>query len=55
VQGPDHRDTLSTRGNLAATYQLARRLRDAIPQYERAVIDSERMLGPGDIETLTTR
>ena len=55
VQGQDHRDTLSTRGNLAAAYQLARRLQDAIPQYERAVADSERMLGPGDVETLTTR
>ncbi|HXO22949.1 MAG TPA: tetratricopeptide repeat protein, partial [Streptosporangiaceae bacterium] len=36
-------------------YQQARRLTDAIPQYERALADSERMLGAGDMETLTTR
>ena len=53
--GPDHRDTLTARSNLAAAYQVARRLNEAIPAYERAVTDSERMLGAGDMETITTR
>src|SRR5207302_3553276 len=50
-----HWDTLVARSNLAACYQQAARLTDAIPQYERALADSERILGAGDPETLTTR
>ena len=34
---------------------MARRLNEAIPAYERAVAESERMLGAGDMETMTTR
>ncbi len=34
---------------------MARRLNEAIPTYERAVADSERMLGADDLETMTTR
>jgi Tetratricopeptide repeat len=49
----DHRDTLTARANLAACYQRARRLTEAIPAYKHALADSERMLGPSDIETLT--
>ncbi|HXT94630.1 MAG TPA: tetratricopeptide repeat protein, partial [Trebonia sp.] len=36
-------------------YQQGRRLREAIATYERVLADSERVLGPGDIDTLTTR
>ena len=28
---------------------------EAIPAYKRALADSERVRGPGDVETLTTR
>ena len=51
--------TTRTRGprglSLAAAYQRAGRLGDAIHHYEQALADSERMLGPGDLETLTAR
>jgi len=30
-------------------------MREAIAVYERVVADSERVLGPGDVDTLTTR
>src|SRR5215472_1281816 len=55
ASGRRSRNTLTARSNLAGCYQQARRLTDAIPQYERALADSERMLGAGDMETLTTR
>ena len=41
--------------SLAAAYQQAGRLGDAVHHYEQALADSERMLGPGDLETLTAR
>ena len=58
--GSGYRDgTTRTRGphglHLAAAYQRAGRLGDAIHHYEQALADSERMLGPGDLETLTAR
>src|SRR5207249_5399074 len=40
---------------LFRSYQQAGRLGDAIHHYEQALADSERMLGPADLETLTTR
>ena len=51
---PGHRDTLAARAILASAYQQGRRPREAIAAYERVVADSERALGPGDIDTLTT-
>ena len=40
---------------LAAACQRAGRLGDAIHHFEQALADSERMLGSGDLETLTAR
>ena len=55
VQGPDHADTRSARASLAAAYQQAGRLGDAIYHYEQALADSERMLGPDHPMTRTVR
>jgi tetratricopeptide (TPR) repeat protein len=41
--------------NLASAYQEAGRLADATGQYEQALADAERLLGPGEAETLATR
>ena len=48
-------NTRSARAHLAAAYQRAGRLGDAIYHFEQALADSEQMLGPGDLETLTAR
>ena len=55
VQGPDHPDTLTARGNLASAYHSARRLADALPIYERTIADCERVLGQAHPDTLTLR
>ncbi len=55
VQGPDHRDTLTARANLAGAYHSAGRLADALPVYEQAVADFERVLGTDHPDTLTSR
>ena len=55
IFGADHRDTLAARALLAAAYQVARRMREAVETYEAVVADSERALGPGDLDTLTAR
>uniref|UniRef100_UPI0006E1E2DF tetratricopeptide repeat protein n=1 Tax=Streptomyces albus TaxID=1888 RepID=UPI0006E1E2DF len=53
--GPDHPDTLTTRGNLAISYWQAGRTQEAIALNEQVLTDSERTLGPHHPDTLTTR
>ena len=53
--GPDHTRTLAARNNLAAAYQAAGRLDEAIDLFERTLADSERVLGPDHPHTLTSR
>ena len=53
--GPDHTRTLAARNNLAAAYQAAGRLDEAIDLFERTLADSERVLGPDHTHTLTSR
>jgi tetratricopeptide (TPR) repeat protein len=55
ILGPDHPDTLTSRGSLALAYRAAGRVAEAIPLYERTLADSERVLGPGHPDTLTSR
>ena len=51
----DHRDTLSSRNNLAGAYQSARDLSRAIPLFEQTLTDSERVLGGDHPITKTVR
>ena len=53
--GPDHPDTLTFRNNLAGAYEVAGRLGEAVPLYERTLADSERVLGPDHPDTLASR
>ncbi|MFE1230612.1 tetratricopeptide repeat protein, partial [Streptomyces sp. NPDC058745] len=53
--GPDHPDTLMSRGNLASAYQAAGDLVRAIPLYEQTYADSVRLLGKDHPNTLTSR
>ena len=53
--GPNHPDTLVSRGNLAAAYLSAGRLEQAVPLFERNLTDHEYLLGPGHPHTLTSR
>jgi tetratricopeptide (TPR) repeat protein len=46
VQGRDHPDTLTARGNLAAAYRAADRLRDAIGAYKRVLADRDGCRAP---------
>jgi tetratricopeptide (TPR) repeat protein len=55
VLGPDHPYTLTLRSNLAAAYQAAGRLAEAIPLFEQVLAGRERVLGPDDPDTLTSR
>jgi tetratricopeptide (TPR) repeat protein len=55
VLGPDHRDTLTSRNNLAVAYREAGRLDEAIRLHEQALAARERLLGPDHPETLTSR
>jgi hypothetical protein len=55
VQGRDHADTRSARAHLAAAYQRAGRLGDAIYHFEQALADSERYLGPDHPLTAAAR
>ena len=45
LYGPEHQDTILARCELAAAKLSARRFGQSIPQYERALTDSERALG----------
>ncbi len=53
--GPDHPDTLNARNSLAAAYQAAGRVAEAIPLFEQTLIGRERFLGPDHPDTLTSR
>ena len=53
--GSDHPDALAARGGLAAAYQAADRLEQAIDLFERTLTDSEHILGPSHPHTLTSR
>jgi tetratricopeptide (TPR) repeat protein len=53
--GPGHPDTLSARDSLAAAYQGAGLVGDAIPLFERTLVDRERTLGPDHPDTLTSQ
>jgi len=55
ILGPDHRDTLASRNNLAGAYQAAGRLDQAIPLLQQTLDDSARILGPHHPRTLTSR
>jgi tetratricopeptide (TPR) repeat protein len=55
VLGPDHRDTLTSRNNLAEAYRAAGRSAEAVPLHERTLADRERVLGPDHPDTLTSR
>ncbi len=43
--GPDHPDTLTSRGDLAVAYQDAGRAAEAIPLHEQTLAACERVLG----------
>ena len=53
--GPDHPDTLATRGNLALAHQDARHLSTAIDMHQALLTDRTRILGPDHPDTLATR
>ena len=53
--GPDHPDTLALGNALAAAYQRAGRLSEAIPLFEKVVADCERILGVNHRNTLASR
>jgi tetratricopeptide (TPR) repeat protein len=53
--GPGHPDTLNARDSLAAAYQTAGLVGDAIPLFERTLVDRERTLGPEHPDTLTSQ
>ncbi|GAA4263836.1 FxSxx-COOH system tetratricopeptide repeat protein [Dactylosporangium darangshiense] len=53
--GPDHPNTMWSRGSLAAAYRAVRRLDEAIALGERTVADRERVLGPDHPDTLWSR
>jgi tetratricopeptide (TPR) repeat protein len=55
VLGETHPDTLQSRNDLAAAYQAAGRLAEAIPLCERTLADRERVLGETHPDTLTSR
>ncbi|MBY6300971.1 tetratricopeptide repeat protein [Streptomyces clavuligerus] len=55
VLGPNHRDTLTTRANLAASHWQAGRTEEAIELEEQVLTARDRVLGPNHRDTLTTR
>ncbi len=55
VLGPDHPDTLASRGNLASSYWSAGRTDEAITLEEAVLADRERILGLDHPDTLTVR
>ncbi|MGV9856629.1 tetratricopeptide repeat protein, partial [Streptomyces sp. NPDC003442] len=55
LYGEDHPSTLSSRNNLAGTYESAADLDRAIPLYERTLTDSVRVLGQYHPDTLASR
>ena len=55
ILGPDHPDTLWTRGNLAASYRSAGRIPEAIALGKQVAAPSERILGTDHPDTLRVR
>ena len=55
VLGDDHPDTLTSRNNLAYTYESAGRLDEAIDLYEQILTDRRRVLGDDHPDTLASR
>ncbi|MEV6696612.1 tetratricopeptide repeat protein [Streptomyces sp. NPDC051453] len=55
IHGPEYRDTLAARNNLAVSYRAARRDQEALVLSERVLADCERLLGPEHPNTLTAR
>ena len=55
ILGDAHPATLTSRNNLAAAYQAAGRLDEAIPLYQRTLADRERILGDTHPDTLASR
>ncbi len=53
--GPDHADTLITRGKLAECFEAAGDKDDAIIEYRYLLASQVRILGPDDLGTLDTR
>ena len=53
--GPDHPDTLISRNNLAAAYQIAGRIADAIAMDEATLKLYESKFGPDHPSTLNSR
>ncbi len=53
--GPEHSETLASRGNLARAYQAAGRTADAIALNEQTLTACERVLGPDHPDTLASR
>ena len=52
---PDHPETLTLQNNLAAAYQDAGRVTEAIQLYEQNLAVRERLHGPDDLSTLNSR
>ena len=55
VLGPDHSDTINARNKLAAAYQAAGRIADAILLFEHTLVTRERVLGPNHPDTLSSQ
>jgi tetratricopeptide (TPR) repeat protein len=55
VLGPDHPQTLASRGNLAIAYRAVGRLDEAISLNEQTLADRERVQGPDHPDTLGAR
>jgi Tetratricopeptide repeat len=53
--GTDHPETIAAWADLAAAYRSADRLAEAVQQYQRALTESERHLGPDHPTTQTLR
>ncbi|HEX4704933.1 MAG TPA: tetratricopeptide repeat protein [Pseudonocardiaceae bacterium] len=55
ILGPDHRDTLTIRNNVAHSLGEAGDLAGAVAVYHALLADQSRVLGPDDHDTLRTR
>ena len=53
--GASHPDTLNARDSLAAAYEDAGRVADAIRLFEQILAERERLLGPDDPDTMRSR
>ena len=53
--GPNYPETLATRRNLGIAYESAGRLSEAVPLYQQALADAERILGRNHPQTAAFR